>query len=88
MKIEEYITVSSAKARLLEILRKIEEQHGKVVITKNGLPKAVLINYEDFEGLLETIDILSDAEMMKGIKKGLQDIRAGRAVSLKEAFKD
>ncbi len=88
MKIEEYITVSSAKARLLEILRKIEEQHGKVVITKNGIPKAVLINYEDFEGLLETIDILSDAEMMKGIKKGLQDIRAGRAVSLKEAFKD
>ncbi len=88
MKFEEYIAVSSAKARLLEILRKIEEQHGKVVITKNGLPKAVLINYEDFEGLLETIDILSDAEMMKGIKKGLQDIRAGRAVSLKEAFKD
>ncbi len=88
MKIEEYIAVSSAKARLLEILRKIEEQHGKVVITKNGIPKAVLINYEDFEGLLETIDILSDAEMMKGIKKGLQDIRAGRAVSLKEAFKD
>ncbi len=88
MKIEEYIPVSSAKARLLEILRKIEEQHGKVVITKNGIPKAVLINYEDFEGLLETIDILSDVEMMKGIKKGLQDIRAGRAVSLKEAFKD
>ena len=88
MKIEEYITVSSAKARLLEILRKIEEQHGTVVITKNGFPKAVLINYEDFEGLLETIDILSDAEMMKGIKNGLQDIRAGRAVSLKEAFKD
>ncbi|MFQ5903974.1 MAG: type II toxin-antitoxin system Phd/YefM family antitoxin [Candidatus Binatia bacterium] len=88
MKIEEYIAVSSAKARLLEILRKIEEQHGKVVITKNGFPKAVLINYEDFEGLLETIDILSDAEMMKGVKKGLQDIRAGRVVSLKEAFKD
>ena len=88
MKIEEYIAVSSAKARLLEILRKIEEQHGKVVITKNGIPKAVLINYEDFEGLPETIDILSDTEMMKGIKKGLQDIRAGRTVSLKEAFKD
>ena len=88
MKIEEYIPVSSAKARLLEILRKIEEQHGRVVITKNGVPKAVLIHYRDFEGLLETIDILSDSETMKGIKRGLKDIRVGKVVGLKEAFKD
>jgi len=88
MKIEEYLSVSSAKARLLEILRKIEEQHSKVVITKNGAPKAILMNFEDFEGLLETVDILSDAETVRGIRKGLQDVKARRVVSLKEAFKD
>ena len=88
MKIEEYISISDAKARLLEVLRRIEEQHSKVVITKNGIPKAVLLSYEDFEGLLETIDILSDSRTVDGIKKGLQDIKAGKVVSLKEAFKD
>jgi antitoxin YefM len=88
MKIEEYMSISEAKARLLEVLRRIEEQHGKVVITKNGIPKAVLLPYEDFEGLLETIDILSDSRTVDGIKKGLQDIKAGKVVSLKEAFKD
>ena len=88
MKIEEYMSISDAKARLLEVLRRIEEQHGNVVITKNGIPKAVLLSYEDFEGLLETIDILSDSRTVDGIKKGLQDIEAGKVVSLKEAFKD
>ena len=39
MKIEEYMSISDAKARLLEVLRRIEEQHGKVVITKNGIPR-------------------------------------------------
>ena len=53
VRIDNYIPVST--------LRNIEEQHGNVVITKNGLPKAVLLRYEDFESLLETIDILSDA---------------------------
>jgi len=88
MKIEEYMSISDAKARLLEVLRRIEEQHGKVVITKNGIPKAVLLAYDDFEGLLETIDILSDSRTVNGIKKGLRDIKAGKVVSLKEAFRD
>jgi antitoxin YefM len=88
IKIEEYMSISDAKTRLLEVLRRIEEQHRKVVITKNGIPKAVLLPYDDFEGLLETIDILSDSSAVAGIKKGLLDIKAGKVVSLKEAFKD
>jgi antitoxin YefM len=88
MKIDDYMSISDAKARLLEVLRRIEEQHGKVVITKNGIPKAVLLSYDDFEGLLETIDILSDSRTVSGIKKGLQDIKAGKVVTLKEAFED
>ena len=88
MKIEEYVSISTAKARLLEILRRIEERHGKTVITKNGMPKAGLIHYEDFEGLLETIDILSDSRTVEGIRKGLRDVKAGRVIRLSEAFKE
>jgi antitoxin YefM len=87
MTIEKHVPISSAKAKLLELLRQVEESHGNVVITKNGLPKAVLINYEDFAGLLETIEILADAKTMRGIKAGLQDIKAGRVVRLEAAFK-
>ena len=88
MSVEEYITVSTAKAQLLDVLRRIEEQHTKVIITKNGAPKAVLLPYEDFEGLRETIDILADPATVKGIRKGLNDVSAGRVVSLEEAFED
>jgi antitoxin YefM len=88
MKIDEYVSVSAVKVHLLEVLRRLEKHHGKIMITKNGLPKAVLISYEDFEGLLETLDILSDAETMKGIRKGLKDIKAGKMISLEETFKD
>jgi prevent-host-death family protein len=88
MNIEKHIPISSAKAKLLELLRQVEEGHENVVITKNGLPKAVLLNYDDFAGLLETIDILSDPKTMHGIKRGLRDLKAGRVVSLEEAFKE
>ena len=83
-----YLPVSTAKADLLKVLRKTETQRDKIVITKNGMPKAVLLHYEDFEGLLETIDILSDQRTLKGIRRGLADIRAGQVVTLKKAFEE
>lgn len=86
--IEKHVPISSAKAKLLELLRQVEESHDNVVITKNGLPKAVLLNYEDFAGLLETIEILADPKTLRGIKAGLQDVKAGRVVRLEDAFSE
>jgi len=88
MKVDEFMSVSTAKSQLLEVLRRLEEQHGRVAITKNGVPKAILLHYEDFEGLLETLDILSDSRTVDGIRKGLKDVKLGKVVNLKEAFKD
>ena len=88
MMIEKHVPISSAKTRLLELLRQVEENHENVVLTKNGLPTAVLLSYEDFAGLLETIEILADAKTRRGIKAGLQDVKAGRVVRLEDAFKE
>ncbi len=39
------------------------------------------------ESLVETIEILSDPEMMRGIARGLEDIKAGRAKTLDQISK-
>ena len=46
------------------------------------------MSYEDFEGLIETIDILSDARTAAGIRRGIKDIKAGRTVTIEDAFPD
>ena len=88
MRVDEYITVSTAKAKLLKILRNVEKRGDKVVITRNGMPKAILMNFEDYEGLIETLDILSDEETMKGIKAGIADVKAGRVIKIDRAFEE
>lgn len=40
------------------------------------------------EELLETIEILSDPEMMKKIRTGLEDIKAGRVKELHSLLKE
>lgn len=86
MMIEKHVPISSTKTKLLTLLRQLEENHENVVLTKNGRPKAVLLNYEDFAGLLETIEILTNTETLGGIQAGLQDLQAGRVIRLEDAF--
>jgi len=39
---------------------------------------------EDFSSLVETLEILQDRELLESIKRGLEDIKAGRVYSLEE----
>lgn len=60
-------TLASVKAEFSQFVESAQRTHERVVITKNGKPAAVLIGAEDYEALLETLEILSDPEMMAAI---------------------
>jgi len=40
------------------------------------------------EELLETVEILSDPDMMEDIRKGLEDIKAGKVTPLRKLLKE
>jgi PHD/YefM family antitoxin component YafN of YafNO toxin-antitoxin module len=39
---------------------------------------AVLLSFDDFEGMRETIAVLAETELMDGIRDGLANLAAGR----------
>jgi antitoxin YefM len=84
--IETYVPITQAKAKLLDMVRQLRETNDTIAITKNGIPEAVMLSMGKFEGFLETIDILSDTEMMSQIKSSAQDVKAGRLVDFDEVF--
>ncbi len=84
--IETYVPITQAKAKLLDMVRQLHDNDDTIAITKNGVPEAVMLSIRKFEGLLETIDILADNDMMKQLKGSAKDVKAGRLIDLKEAF--
>lgn len=52
-------------------MRSLEVTHERVVITKNDRPVAVLMSYDDLESLQETLEILSDRELVQEIRDTL-----------------
>ena len=79
------VTATEARQNLFKLVRKSVRGHVPVKITsKEG--DAVLVSESDYEGLLETLELLSAPGMRKSIQEAKADIRAGRTKSLKEIF--
>lgn len=79
------VTATEARQDLFRLVRRSIKGHIPVKITsKEG--DAVLVSEADYEGLLETLELLSVPGMRKSIREARADIRAGRTKSLQEIF--
>ena len=78
MEIDSYVPVTKAKALFLDMIRMIDDQESTIAITKNGVPRAVLMSMEQYEGMRETMTVLGDTDMMRQIRDSQQAISGGK----------
>lgn len=79
------LTATKARGQFFQILRKSVKGHIPILITSKG-GDAVLVSQEEYESLLETLELLSTKGMLKGIRGAREDIKAGRTKSIQEVF--
>ena len=77
-------TTSNAKTHFISMVRKAHKLGQAYMITHRGEGSAVLLGKEDYEGLLETLDILRNNRVVKSIFESLKDIKAGDTFSFEE----
>lgn len=76
------IPLAEVKKNLSSIIRDVEEKYDRFTITKNGVDKAIILSSEEYEGLMETLDILSHKEEREALAKAKAQVRKGKTVSL------
>ncbi len=84
--VDQFVSVTEAKNKLLDLIRNIKQRDQVVAITRDGVPTAVLLSMDQFEGLTETIEILSDAKSLRSLKRSLKQADAGKWVSHDTVF--
>jgi len=70
--------ISEVKTRLPELVSGVAEREEEIVVTRNGKPAAVLVNYDEYERLKDTLDVLSDPALMKQIAQSKSFYAKGR----------
>ncbi|MDP8247847.1 MAG: type II toxin-antitoxin system prevent-host-death family antitoxin [Candidatus Tritonobacter lacicola] len=53
-------------------------------ISKGGTPEGVLMSIAEYESLLETLEILSDPELIRAIQLSEKELKAGKFVPLEK----
>ena len=69
--------LTEARNRLSEIVEDVTSTGSEFVISRHGRPAAVVIGYEEYEALLETLNILSDADTMIALAEAEAALAAG-----------
>ncbi len=81
------VSVTQLKPRLLKVISRAQKLGQEYVVTRNGHPAAVIMGFDEWESWRETLEILSDENAMRRIRKNLKYFnRGGRGKSLEEVF--
>ena len=81
------LPISEVKARLPELVAGVMEREEEIVVTRNGKPAAVLVNVDEYERLKETLDVLSDPDLMQQIRASERYFaRGGKGLSFEQVF--
>lgn len=79
--------IAEARKNLSGMVKRANDNLEEFVISKDGKPQAVLMSHEEFESWKETLEIMSDPQLMKDIAQGEKDIKEGNVVSLDDLLK-
>jgi prevent-host-death family protein len=79
-----YLNITEARSRLTSIQRELSDGEGTIAITTHGKPSLALMSWDLYEAIMETLEIMSDPGLMAEVRRGIEDISAGRLISLKE----
>ena len=78
------LPLSEVKARLSEVVDEVEQQHERVVLTRNGRPAAVLMSADELASIEDTLELLSQPGALNEIAEARREVSTGDVVSADE----
>lgn len=81
----EHIPIGTARSMLTQLPELLSEENRAIALTRRGKPVLAVMPWDLFESIVETMEIMGDAEMMTALRQGVRDLQEGNLVSLEDA---
>lgn len=78
------LSLADARANLSKLVESAVTTHERFDVTRNGDRVAVLMSADDYDALLETVDVLSRPDEVAAVREGLADLSTGATSSADE----
>jgi prevent-host-death family protein len=81
---EKIVPISELQTQARRIVTGVKLTRDPVIITQRGRPAALLVNYEDYEGMVATLEEMSEPDWRERLAEAERDSKAGKGVTLEE----
>lgn len=78
------MSLSEARKRIFEIAGKVQEPEVYFTLTEKGQRKVIIMSADEFDSLMETMELLGDPELMKEIEEAEKEYKNGEIYSWDE----
>jgi prevent-host-death family protein len=82
------VPLAEARANLSRLVDEAVRTHQRVEVTRKGRRSAVILSADDYDSLMETLDILSDPDLMREIREAEAEAERGEVYSLEEVAEE
>ena len=79
------LTTVDARRELTKLPEKLGANPATVAVTRRGKPVLAIMTWEDYQTILETLEILGDDKAVEQLCRSIREVREGKTIPWKDA---
>lgn len=73
-----YLSIRELRPKLPSVVRDASATYARYIVTRRGKPEAVILSMDDYESLMETLEIERDPSLVRRLRKAQEEIKKGK----------
>ena len=79
------LTTVDARRELTKLPEKLGANPATVAVTRRGKPVLAIMTWEDYQAILETLEILSDNDAVGQLHRSIKEVKEGKQIPWEKA---
>jgi antitoxin YefM len=61
------------------------KEHSTVIVTRRGKPVLAIMTWEDYQSILDTLEILNDAKAVEQLSRSIKEVKEKKTIRWEDA---
>ena len=74
------LPITEARDELTSLPDKLSHTHETLTVTRRGKPVLAILAWDEYEALVETLEVMSDDRLMTSLRQSIREARQGKLI--------
>ena len=74
------LPITAARDELTSLPDRLSQTHETVTVTRRGKPVLAILPWEEYETIVETLEIMADEDLMAALRQSLKEAKQGKLI--------